>query len=236
MVVGDAQLVVAAGHKGVHRRHGAHPKHLNVGVFVMRQRHQSHPDGRALTPPAAVAGKLDAVPIQPLAHCGLRIDAGNAAFQVGRRRAVDALHGNGQLDAQLLDGAKESGGVDVQAIPGFLAQKDNQPVADFVESVLPGHGAVGQALIKGCRRTKGVVGAGNLKGVAHLIDIRRKDGNLASVVLVNEIARQAAGNAAAVRPLPAPAGNEVFGLGRFRDGEKLLVRHNGPPCIGRAAV
>ena len=61
----------------------------------MGKRNQGHPDGRALAAAAAVARELDAVPIQPLAHLRLRIHAGDAAFQVGRSRAVNALYGYG---------------------------------------------------------------------------------------------------------------------------------------------
>ena len=76
------------------------------------------------------------------------------------------------------------------------------------------------------------MGAGNLEGVAHLIDIRRKNGNLPAVVVVNEVARQAAGDASAVRPLATPASDKIAGFGIFGDGKKLFVWHNGPPDAG----
>ena len=228
MVLRDAQLVVAAGHKGVHRGHSAHTEHPYVGIFVVGDGNQGHADGGSLAAAAAVAGELHAVAFQDVAHLRAGIDAGDAPFQVGGRRPVNAFHGHGQVDAQRGDGPKEGSGVHVQAIPGFLAQEHDQAVADFVEGVLPAHGRAGQAFVESRRRAEGVVSAGHLEGVAGAVHIIGELADLARIVLFDEVARQAAGNAPAVRPLPSPAGDEVVGRGLVGEGEKV-IRHNGPP-------
>ena len=233
VILGDAHLVVVAGHKGVHRGHGAHTEHLDIGVFVVGDGDQGHADGRALAAAAAVAGELDAVAFQGVAHFRAGIDAGDAPFQVGGRRAVDAFYGDGLPDAQRGDGREKGGGVDVQPEPGFLAQEHDEAVADFVEGVLPAHGRAGQPLVESGGGPEGVVGAGHLEGVAHPVHIIGQLPDLPRVVFLNEVAGQAAGNAAAVGPLPAPAGDEVVGRGVVGEGEKsllLFVGHNGPPC------
>ena len=152
---------------------------------------------------------------QGVFHFGAAIDAVDAAFQIRRGRAVDALDGHRLLDAQLADGLKETGSVQVDAAPRLLAQENNQPVAGVIKVVLPGHGAGGQSFLKGGRRAEGVVGSGYLKGVA-------KGGNAVAQVadgprpqFFNQIAGQAAGDAAAVRPLPPPAGNQILGFRFF---------------------
>ena len=149
---------------------------------------------------------------QGVFHFRAAIDAVDAAFQIRRSRAVDALHGHRLLDAQLPDRLKETGAVQVDAAPGFLAQENNQPVAGVIKVVLPGHGTGRQPFLKGGRRTESVVGAGHLKGIAQGGNAVAQVADRPRPQFLNQIAGQAAGNAAAVRPLPPPAGNQILGF------------------------
>ena len=133
--------------------------------------------------------------------------------------SVDAFHGDGLLDAQFLDRSEESFGVDVQAIPGFLPQEDHQAAADFVEGVLPRHGDAGQTFVERGRGSERVMGAGHLERVAHPVDIFAELPDLPSAVFLDEVARQTAGNPAAVGPLAAPAGQQIAGFRLVGEGE-----------------
>ena len=235
MILGDAQLVVVAGHKGIHGSHGPHAEHLDVRVFVVGHGDQGHADGGALPSPAAVAGELHAVALQLLAHLGLGVHAGDAPFQIGRSRAIHAFNGHRLLNTQSSDRVEKGLGVDVEAIPWFLTEEDQQPAADLIERVLARHGGVGEALLEGCRRAESVVSPGHLEGVAHLVDVLGHLADLPPAVFLDEISRQATGDPPAIGPLAPPASDQIVGLGFVGEGEKFLW-HNGPPPRRDAAL
>ena len=143
MVPADAHGIVIRGQERIHGRHGAHPQHLKLRVFVVGDGDQRHGDGGAVAALGAVVRVAQTVTVKVLFHVGPAVDATDTAFHVGRGGPVIPFHCHDRGRSQFRHGLEERLGVYIDPEPRFLAQEDDKSVSGVVEPVAPGHGLDG---------------------------------------------------------------------------------------------